>query len=253
MLGITLSGGGTRGLAHIGVLHALEELKVKIDVLAGVSSGAIIGILYAAGYSPERILDLIIKYPKMSIFQPSWTKSLGFFELKALEKFIKIYIPENDFSALKIPVTIAATDLEKGEEVYFSEGEIAKPLIASCCVPILFNPIKYQNKLLVDGGLLNGLITKPLENCDKKIGVHVNPYDKNHALRNTKDIFERCFTLALHNQSRKNLALCDLMIEPIELAKHAAFRWDKVRLIYEIGYYATMEKKDEILKLIEKT
>ncbi|TAE75926.1 MAG: hypothetical protein EAZ85_01235 [Bacteroidetes bacterium] len=251
MLGVTLSGGGTRGIAHIGVLHALEELKIKINVLAGVSSGAIVGVLYSAGYSPERILHLLMEYPKISIFQPSWTKSLGFFELKSLEKFIKTYVPTNDFSDLKIPITISAIDLEQGEEVYFSEGEIAKPLIASCCVPILFNPIKHQNRLLVDGGLLNGLITKPLENCDKKIGVHVNPFDKNHTLRNTKDIFERCFTLAVHQNSRKNLQLCDLIIEPIELAKHAAFRWDKARLIYEIGYYATLEKKDEILKLME--
>ncbi|TAE50049.1 MAG: hypothetical protein EAY69_01835 [Cytophagales bacterium] len=252
MLGITLSGGGTRGIAHIGVLHALEELKIKIDCLAGVSSGAIVGMLYSAGYSPEKILEIIIAYPKISIFQPSWSNSLGFFELKALEKFIKMYIPTNDFSSLKIPITIAASDLEQGEEVYFSEGEIARPLVASCCVPILFQPIQYQNKLLVDGGLLNGMITKPLENCDKKIGVHVNPYNKNHSLKNAKDIFERCFTLAVHNNSRNHFKNCDLVIEPIELAKHAAFRWDKARLIYEIGYYATMERKDELLKLVNE-
>lgn len=252
MLGITLSGGGTRGIAHIGVLHALEELKIKIDCLAGVSAGAIVGVLYSAGYSPERILEIIISYPKISIFQPSWSNSLGFFELKALEKFIKTYVSANDFSALKIPLTIAASDLEQGEEVYFSEGEIAKPLVASCCVPILFQPIQYQNRLLVDGGLLNGMITKPLENCDKKIGVHVNPFDKNHSLKNGKDIFERCFTLAIHNNSRNHFKDCDLVIEPIELAKHAAFRWDKARLIYEIGYYATMERKDELLKLVNE-
>lgn len=250
MLGITLSGGGTRGIAHIGVLHALEELNIKIDVLAGVSSGAIVGTLYSAGYSPERILKLIMEYPKLTIFQPSWSNSLGFFELKALEKFIKTHIPTNDFSSLKIPMTIAASDLEQGEIVYFSEGEIAKPLVASCCVPILFKPVEYQNKILVDGGLLNGMVTKPIEHCDKKIGVHVNPYDKKHPLRNGKDVFERCFTLAIHNNSRNHFKNCDLVIEPIELAKHAAFRWDKARLIYEIGYYATLEKKEELYDLV---
>lgn len=250
MIGITLSGGGTRGIAHLGVLHALEELNIKIDKIAGVSAGAIAGALYSAGYKPEEILKMIVDYPKIKFFQPSLMSSLGFFDMKPLQDLIKKYIPHNDFSQLKIPLSVGATDVEEGKEVIFSEGDLATCLMASSCVPILFKPIQYEGKMYLDGGLLNGMIVKPLEDCHKIIGVHVNPFNKKYPLKNAKDIFERCFTLAVHSNSRHNFSVCDVVIEPLELANWAAFRLDKARQMYEIGYYATMEKKEELLKLI---
>ncbi len=250
-IGITLSGGGTRGMAHLGVLHGLEEMGLTFHKIAGVSAGALVGALYSAGNSPEKILKMIQNIGWKDIIRPTFFQKMGFFDIEKLRPLIARHLKVTTFEELQIPLFVGATDIEMGENVCFDTGELITPLLASACVPALFSPVRYQNRLLVDGGILNGMMTEPLSDCDVIIGVHVNPFNKQSSFKSTKDVLERCFTLALHAQARKQFTNCHLVIEPTPLHDFTAFQWHNPIKMYEIGYKATLEKKNEIMALME--
>src|SRR5579871_1099625 len=118
-VGIALSGGGARGVAHIGVLKALEEMNVEISVISGTSAGSIVGSLYSYGYRPDEILSIVQNVSLFKSMRPSWT-STGLLSLEGLGHELIKHMPENNFSALKLPLTIAATDIKRGEIVHFT-------------------------------------------------------------------------------------------------------------------------------------
>lgn len=189
-IGLVLSGGGARGAAHVGVLKVLEENKIPVDMIAGTSFGAIVGGLYAAGYSAdelETILRNIDWQETLSNSAPRRKKSFrrkqdddGFlikfkvgFEDGELKLPGGLITPNNlrlklgdlvnsiadvkDFDDLKIPFRAVATDLENGNEVILKDGDLASAMVASMTVPALFPPVEYDGKLLVDGGVANNI------------------------------------------------------------------------------------------------
>src|SRR6185369_14830240 len=109
-IGITLSGGGARGIAHIGVLKALEEMGIQISVMSGTSAGSIVASLYAYGLKPDQIFEQVTQLSLLKSVRPAWTWA-GLLTMDGLKELILTNIPENDFSALNIPLTIAATEL----------------------------------------------------------------------------------------------------------------------------------------------
>ncbi len=240
-IGITLSGGGARGVAHIGVLKALEEMGVEISVISGTSAGSIVGALYAHGYKPEEILSIIQKVGVFKSVRPAWTW-IGLLSLEGLKEVLLKYIPENNFNALKIPLTVAATDIRKGEIVYFSEGELIPCIMASCCVPAVFVPVSFADKLLVDGGVLDNLPTKPIrKKCDLLIGSHCNPIGSDFDAKNLKTIIERSLLMAVNGNTQKSRELCDVFIEPPGLDKFTGFGLSKAQEIFDAGYRFTKE------------
>jgi NTE family protein len=240
-IGITLSGGGARGIAHIGVLKALEEMGVEISVISGTSAGAIVGSLYAHGYKPEEILSIIQKVSVFKSVKPAWTW-VGLLSLEGLKKVFLKYIPENNFDALKIPLTVAATDIKKGEAVYFSEGELIPCIMASSCVPAVFAPISFEGRLLVDGGVLDNLPAKAIrKNCDLLIGSHCNPIGSDFDGKNLKTIIERSLLMAINVNTQKSRELCDVFIEPPDLSKFTGFGLNKAQEIFDIGYQFTKD------------
>ena len=139
--GIALSGGGIKGLCHAGVLKALEEVGIKPDIISGVSAGAIVGALYADGYTPDEIATLFedISFRQMTKFR---IPDGGLFRIDAFEEFMLKNLRAKTFEALKIPLRIVATNLDKGTSVVFDKGNLINPIIASCSVPVLFTPKK---------------------------------------------------------------------------------------------------------------
>ena len=173
-IGIALSGGGVRGVAHLGVLKALNENGIFPNRFSGSSAGAIAGALYCSGHSPEEILEIIVKTNYFKFLKPaiSWT---GILKMDLIPELFVKYLKENSFESLKIPLTIAATDLRRAKVVYFSQGELIKPLMASSCIPGMFDPILIDGHHYIDGGVLNNLPVEPLDGvCDVVIGVNCN-------------------------------------------------------------------------------
>jgi NTE family protein len=248
-IGISLSGGGARGIAHLGVLHALEEIGIRPDIIAGVSAGAIVGALYSHGYSPKEILRMVRKVKFFSFLSISALSQPGFLSLQSIEDMLKEYLPHNSFDGLKIPLTISATDVNEGETVYFSSGELIKPIIASACVPLVFSPVVFQGKTLVDGGIISSMEVKPLRKCQKILGIHTNPFDRNQPVSSARLVLERCLSLSIHANARANFEFCDFVIEPSLLQKIAAHRIDKAGEIFQIGYRSAMSHKEELIKI----
>lgn len=251
-IGITLSGGAARGIAHLGVLHALEEMGIQPRQLVGVSAGAIVGALYANGYTSEKILKIVESFRLLNFFRPSFNGMTGFFDMSKLGKILKEHLPHHSFEGLKIPLTISATDVVAGEIVHFNQGELITPILASCCVPLMFSPVHFQGKTFVDGGIIDSMPVQPLQDkCDFIIGVLVNPFVKDEPVKSTPKLLEKCFNLSLHSRARANFHLCDIVIEPLQLKKYNALRVDKARELYEIGYHSAIEMKERILKAVE--
>lgn len=238
-IGLALSGGGARGISHLGVIQALEEFGVKVSFVSGTSAGSIVGALYSYGYKPLQILEIIQKVSVFKSLNIAWTWT-GLLSLDGLRDVLLAHMPENSFSALKFPMTIAATDLRKGSIEYFDAGELIPPITASCCVPAIFTPVQFKGNLYVDGGVLDNLPVKPIKDqCDFVIGVHCNPVNPNFDPKNLKSVVERSLLMAINASMLSSKALCDVFIEPAGLGNVSGFEIGKAKDLFDIGYEFT--------------
>lgn len=160
-LGIALSGGGARGLAHIGVLKMLENAGVSIDYISGSSMGGIIAALYASGMSPLEIETVAISKSKLSelirLADPTALRR-GLFEGYRVKSMLTDWLGEKKhFSDLNIPLAITAVDLNTSKEIVFRDGELLSALMATSAFPGIFPPVEFNGYRLVDGGVLNNL------------------------------------------------------------------------------------------------
>lgn len=235
MLGLALSGGGARGIAHLGMIEVMEDLGLKPDYLSGTSAGSLAGALYAHGYSPREIMEIIRDTKLMNIIRPSWTvKGLLGFE-KVGEKLLQ-YLPEDDFAALKIPLTVAALHVRSGEIRYFTEGPLIKPVLASSCIPVVFSPIEIDGEQYMDGGMVDNLPAGALrDKADFLIGMHCNAIDRDFQSRTAKDMIERSLLLAISTATYARKDVCDLFLDPPALASYKVFDFGKAEEIFKIG------------------
>jgi NTE family protein len=239
--GLVLSGGGARGISHLGVIKALEEFNVKIDCLSGTSAGSITGALYSYGYKPDEIVKMISATSFARTLKLAWTWT-GLLKLDGLRNIILKYIPENSFDALKIPMTFAATEIRKGRIEYFSRGELVPAILASCCVPAVFEPVAIDGGMYVDGGILDNLPVKGIQGqCDFIIGSHCNFIRSEVDLKNFRTVIERSLLMAISGNTSVSKTLCHLLIEPPDLGKYSGFDLSKAQEIFEIGYRYTRE------------
>lgn len=238
-VGLVLSGGGARGVCHLGVIKALEEFGVKFDFISGTSSGGVIGCLYSYGYKPDEILQIVrsIRFYKSFRFAWNWT---GLLSISGLQDLLLKYIPENSFDCLKIPVTLVATEIKKGRIEYFSQGELIPPLQASCSVPAVFKPVQYQDGVYVDGGLMDNLPVKAIhDKCDFIVGSHCNFIASEFDLKNFRSVIERSLLIAIHGNTMISKTLCHVLIEPPAAGKYSGFDLAKAAEIFDIGYQYT--------------
>jgi len=239
--GLVLSGGGARGVSHIGAVKALIEAGYKFDVISGTSAGAFIGALLAYGYSPDEILDIFIE-TKFYRFLRFGFSTGGMLNIENAEKILIKYIPENTFEALKTPLTVTTTDIHAGEEVCFRSGELARPVLASCCLPGIFKPIRFQGRELVDGAIFNNLPVAAIEKeVDYLIGIHCNPINFTKPVSHIHNITYRSFRLAMRGKAKASLDRCDMLIEAPELGTYNTFDFRKTKVLFDIGYRYTKE------------
>jgi NTE family protein len=251
--GYVLSGGGARGFAHLGVLKLLEELNVEPYAIAGTSAGAIAAVLYAAGKKPQEILELMKNNSYFGWGNIAWKKQ-GLFSMDVLHQLLKDVVGKDDFDAVKIKLFIAATDLIKGEPVIFSKGKLFQAVIASASVPVVFEPVKMEDKLLVDGGILNNFPLEPLSKiCDVIIGSYVNKVEDgigNSSVLKTVNILDRCFHLAIANSVYSKVNKCDVFIE-VPLHEFDMYDVKQADKIFEIGYKTALQYKEKLLAVTQ--
>ena len=239
-VGLVLSGGGARGVCHLGVLKALEEFGVRVDMISGTSAGSVVGCLYSYGYKPVEILEIIHATSFFKSLKIAWTWT-GLLSIDGLRDLILKYIPENSFECLKIPVRLATTDIKKGKIEYFSQGELIPPILASCCVPAVFKPIHHLGGVYVDGGILDNLPVKAIhDQCDFIIGSHCNFITSEFDIKNFRSVIERSLLMAIHGNTMISKTLCNVLIEPPDVGKFSGFDLSKADEMFEIGYQYTI-------------
>lgn len=252
-LSLALSGGGARGIAHLGVLAALDELALPVGRLAGVSSGAIVATFYAAGVAPREVLRLFQAVNVVRLTRPVFGQR-GLLGLDAVEQLLARHLgPGLRFEDLRRPLTLAATDLVAGETVYFSQGPLLPPLLASSAVPIIYRPVEYQGKLLVDGGLLNNLPVEPLlarPGGAPLVGVHCNPLHREARIPTLRRVLERTLQLAINSNTLARQAQCDLLLEPPALLAYRPLDYRKSAELFEIGYRYTLGQEAALRALL---
>jgi NTE family protein len=247
-IGLCLSGGGARGVFHMGVLKALDEEGIRISILSGTSAGALVGSLYSAGVKPETMLSLAAGTRWFDFFKPS-LPSRGLMGMDYLRFILNKYITQDDFSALEIPLKVTATNISKGILRIFDQGEVIQPVLASCSVPLLFKPILIEDEIYLDGGILTNLPASIIkEECDFLIGVSLMPL---HAIGldevNTSfKLLTRILELSVNNNSKMQMKMCDLILESPEIATFSRFDLKGAESLYELGYKACKSKIPEI-------
>lgn len=250
-IGVALSGGGVRGISHLGVLKALNEVGIIPTKISGTSAGAIAGAMYCQGYQPEEILKIIVDTNFFRFMRPA-ISLVGILKMGIVGDLFKIYFPHNDFSKLKTSLAVAATDISKGKVIYFDEGELIAPLMASSCIPGMFEPIKIGDKQLVDGGVLNNLPVEPLDGiCDFVIGVNCNQLPEESNIRNMKKLIERAVIMSMNYNVYSRKAKCDYFIEAPGLGKFGVFDIKKAPELFQVGYDHTMKVIEENPAILE--
>lgn len=281
-LGLALSGGGIRGIAHAGVLKALEENNIKIDAIGGTSSGSIISTLYAMGYSPYYIYILFKRYAKDLVNQNSMstitslknfmtnrkTNFSGFYSGEEIEKAFNEVARRKGIkkvSDIKMPIVIPAVDVQDSNEYIFTNNipeeiqnkskyitdiSIGKAIRASSSFPVAFNPCVYENHRFLDGGILDNFPSLEVkkQGVDKVLTVNFKADDINED-SNIMDIVMRSIDIMGNKVSEENLNNSDMVLT-IQTDKTGLLEVGKLDDCYKYGYRQTINNIDKIINLI---
>lgn len=250
-IGLALGGGAARGQAHAGVLKVFFEEHIPIHLIAGTSAGALVGALYCTGMGVEEIGRTIIDIKWGDMLSFGFHK-LGFFNTDKLERLLDKTIGGKCFEETVIPFKVVAVDITTGKEVVLGSGPIAPAVRASCSVPGVFEPIPWDSKLLVDGGIANSVPADVVRDmgADYVIGVNLNG-DRffERKPKNILDILNASFHITISNNTQKAYQIADIMIAP-DLRKWSYHKLRGGREKARLGEEAARAVMDTLKKAI---
>ena len=283
-LGLALSGGGARGIAHAGVLRALEENNIKVDVIGGTSSGSIVASLYAMGYAPYYIYELFNKYGKeitginkmtfaTGINSILLNKRLKISGLSTGELLEKIYdeLAESKgiktMADIKMPIAIPAVDIAESNEYIFTNKiptkgkdkkfyinniSVGKAVRASSSFPVIFAPCEYENHKFMDGGTLDNVPTAQVKKLGANKVISVNfDADTIDEESNIMDIVMKTLDIMGNKISENSLEKSDFILT-VPSDKTGLLDIEKTGKCYKLGYDTAMENMPKILELVDK-
>ncbi len=237
-VGLVLSGGGVKGMAHIGVIKCLNERGIYPKMVSGVSAGAIVGALYANGIGAS---DMLLFFKETPLFKYNFFafNKPGLFDTEKYHFFFSKYFEKDSFNILEKELFVTATDLLLGAPKVFSSGELLRTLLASAALPPVFNPVTIDGRLYADGGIMNNFPVEPLLNkADFIIGCYTSGMKEvgSVILKNPIQLANRTNKLMLHANSMEKLCATDLLFRPKGL-EHIGFLDKKgIEKAFIIGY-----------------
>jgi len=249
-IGLVLSGGGVKGVAHVGIIKALLERDIYPDIVSGASAGAVVGALYANGISPIDMLAFfketpLLKYNLLTINKP------GLFDTNKYLMFFEKYFPSNAFESLEKQLHIVATNLQTGEPEFFSKGKLLKVILASAALPPVFSPVSINGTLYADGGIMNNFPVEPLmASTEFIIGSYTTAMKTigRGELKNSFQLSQRANLLMLHSNVRGKLHIPDLLFTPKNIDLIGVLDKKGLEKAYTIGYdYASRLLDDQLL------
>ena len=252
-LGIALSGGGMRGVAHAGVLAALAEHGLEPDCVSGTSAGALVGALYASGHPPSAVMEFFRERSPFRLSNLSLGKP-GLLDSEKVRDDLAHYLPDDRFEALDRKLFVTATDILAGRPAVFSTGPLISPLLASAAVPFLFSPVDVAGRLYCDGGIVDNFPVGELNGmCEVIIGSYVGPLVR--AAREDLDsafaLTQRALDIGIYLNSRARFHMCDVLLSPPQLSRFRSFEGGHLDEIYEIGYRAASDQMGAIRAALE--
>ncbi len=251
-IGLALSGGAARGLAHIAVLETLEEEGIPIHAIAGTSAGSVVGALYCAGMPLSRIEHILVHAKWTDILKFTIPKQ-GFISSEGIYRFLEEILPIKRFSSLPLPLAVVATDLKTAEKVVITSGSIARAVQASCSVPVLFTPTEINQKLLVDGGVSSQI---PVRAAREDLGArNVLSVNVNYKAMES-DHYDNMINIATHlsalwasKNAREEEKLSDVAIE-VNARGIPIYDLSKAKELLRRGRKAVEDKLPEIRALL---
>ena len=252
-IGMVLSGGGARGLAHIGVLKVLEHEGVPIDLLTGTSMGGLIAAGYAAGLTPEQMEQEALRMGRLRNLASLVDRRMprtGLFAGKRVQEYLTQLFGDTTFPDLRVPLAVVAVDLVQGEEVVLQEGPIVEAIRATVSLPGVFAPLHLDGRLLVDGGVLNNLPVDVARQMGADVTIAVNVQTKFngvHALLNTEQ--RRFFTqwALIVETLRACLALMECRLTEHKLAQAPPEVLIKPALSKSVTILGSFNRPEEII------
>jgi NTE family protein len=250
-VGLALGGGAARGLAHIGVLKALDEAGIRIDCVAGTSVGSIIGALYCAGYSWQEIKDAAQSINWGKLISPT-IPIMGLLKTEKLKNLLSKLLKKKSFPDLDIPFSAVAVDIATGEEVVLKKGSVSKAVQASSSIPGIFEPTPVGGRLLVDGGLVNNVPADLVREMGANLVIAVDLtyyYPKRERPKNIIDIIYSSFFIIMNNKSTKAKKFADYFVAP-DLSNIGYFSFKKIDEMIKKGEQAMRKVVPDIKKII---
>nr|WP_297307382.1 patatin-like phospholipase family protein [uncultured Flavobacterium sp.] len=240
-IGLVLSGGGHKGIAHAGALKFLEEQNIKPKIISGTSAGSIVGSLYAVGMSADKIHEF---FKSVDFFK--WNhftfRKAGVLDSSSFRMYLEAVFKDLKIGDLDNKLYITGTDLERGKlKIFDANTKILDAVLASSAFPGVISPVLIDGKLYSDGGILNNFpVTTVQGRCDFIIGINLCPAIEADLTKLTtiKTVTLRAFEIMLARSSGTFRELCDWYMEPKKLADYSTFETKKIRMdeIFDIGY-----------------
>ena len=284
-IGLSLAGGGAKGFAHVGVLKVLDSLGVKIDYISGTSMGAIVGGLYASGYTGKEIEKIVLETDFYNIIANEKNRKESSFFNKSVDKYIlnlpvkngkinvvpkaistgqkNIYLLKelfknvstiDDFSILPIPFMCVGTNLESGKMEIFEKGDLVSSIMASSAFPSLMDPVKIGDSIYIDGAMTVNYPSKPLKDkgIDIVIGADLSQgLNTREKLQSAIDILNQVIDFSIQKETKNQYQYTDINIHP-NLEGMSATSYDVKKAILDSGY-AEAKKYIEPLSLLPKS
>lgn len=251
---LVLGGGGTRGIAHVGVLEELEKAGIPIDVVVGSSAGSIVGALYADCLSTEHLKDVFMTLKSNYLMDFNlWACRYGLCQGRTLRRFLEVNLNAETFDELKIPFFAVSTDLYSGELVPIGGGPIVPAIEASAAIPFVFNPIYLHGRVLVDGGVIDPCPVRVAKRFDADIVVAVELCNllPHRFPTNLFGVASRSLDIIFLWQTEDCIKSADVVISP-EMGQTSCFNDKCNEAIYQAGRQAAIKMIPKIQELLAK-
>lgn len=249
-IALALGSGGARGFAHVGVLKVLQEEGIPIHMIAGSSIGALAGSVYGIGQDVERMYRLA-RYFKRNYYVDVVFPKMGFITGDRIKELIELICFRKNIEELDIPLAVVATDLLLGEKVVFTSGDIASAVRASISIPGIFVPVKMDNKILVDGGLIDRIPVSVARDmgADIVIGVDVSAIKKNPQIHSIYDVIWQSIDILQYESIYSREVASDIMLKP-NVAEFDSKSFTQIEEIIRTGEVEVRDKIKNIRKCI---
>jgi NTE family protein len=244
---LALSGGGAKGLAHIGAIKAFEEFNIEIEAVSGTSAGSMVAYFLAAGLKSAEMQEIAKSTNFYSAFKVSFSK-IGIVSIGNIKNILKKKVGVDKFEDLSMPLSIGVSNIKTGEAEYLESGDLYNSIVASCSIPLVFSPVKIGNNVYVDGGLTANLPIEPLMKYDfPMIGINVVGFGNGEAPESYAQLVERTIDIVAWQNTNSYLNKCDIKITPEKTNNYGTFDFKKVDELVDIGYEETKKVLKEYL------